>query len=199
MDVALPDVAVARKNGQDDVAVGSLIEGALLRAPVLTHLRDFQWQGVRRALELKGRCLFADEMGCGKTPQEGNNVNVSNSDEIKCTRMILHGMVFDVVLFLEGIGGPGGVQRLASFGGLPRMLAADVGRGNREVAARSFAATAHPHHLQLERHAGSGVKQRAVCVYRVLHHGPPPLPKSEKALLESSGGGRVAQFAEQRV
>eukprot|EP00439_Symbiodinium_sp_Y106_P026977 s3964_g3.t1 len=69
MDVALPDVAVARKNGQDDVAVGSLIEGALLRAPVLTHLRDFQWQGVRRALELKGRCLFADEMGCGKTPQ----------------------------------------------------------------------------------------------------------------------------------
>ena len=79
MDVALPDVAVARKNGQDDVAVGSLIEGALLRAPVLTHLRDFQWQGVRRALELKGRCLFADEMGCGKTPQEGNNVNVGQT------------------------------------------------------------------------------------------------------------------------
>ena len=68
--MALPGVMLARNDGQHDVAVGSLIEGALSRAPVLSRLRDFQWRGVRRALELKGRCLLADEMGCGKTPQE---------------------------------------------------------------------------------------------------------------------------------
>ncbi|CAE7540133.1 smrc-1 [Symbiodinium sp. CCMP2456] len=69
MDMALPAVMLTRNDDQHDVDVGSLIEGALSRAPVLTRLRDFQWRGVRRALELKGRCLLADEMGCGKTPQ----------------------------------------------------------------------------------------------------------------------------------
>ncbi|CAE8602362.1 unnamed protein product [Polarella glacialis] len=42
---------------------------ALTRAPQLQKLRPFQHEGVQRALQLGGRCLIADEMGCGKSPQ----------------------------------------------------------------------------------------------------------------------------------
>ncbi|CAK9006462.1 SWI/SNF-related matrix-associated actin-dependent regulator of chromatin subfamily A-like protein 1 homolog [Durusdinium trenchii] len=46
-----------------------LCQAALSRASCLSRLRNFQWEGVRRALELGGRCLIADEMGCGKSAQ----------------------------------------------------------------------------------------------------------------------------------
>lgn len=46
-----------------------LCEAGLQRAPHLSRLRHFQWEGVRRVLELGGRCLLADEMGCGKSAQ----------------------------------------------------------------------------------------------------------------------------------
>eukprot|EP00929_Paragymnodinium_shiwhaense_P043950 TRINITY_DN22553_c0_g1_i2.p1 TRINITY_DN22553_c0_g1~~TRINITY_DN22553_c0_g1_i2.p1 ORF type:complete len:1101 (-),score=183.88 TRINITY_DN22553_c0_g1_i2:52-3354(-) len=46
-----------------------LFSHALHRVSRLKQLRPFQRKGVLRALELGGRCLLADEMGCGKTPQ----------------------------------------------------------------------------------------------------------------------------------
>ena len=46
-----------------------LCEAGLRRAPHLSRLRHFQWEGVSRILELGGRCLLADEMGCGKSAQ----------------------------------------------------------------------------------------------------------------------------------
>ena len=46
-----------------------LCQAALHRAPDLSRLRSFQWEGVSRVLELGGRCLIADEMGCGKSAQ----------------------------------------------------------------------------------------------------------------------------------
>eukprot|EP00930_Biecheleria_cincta_P023520 TRINITY_DN16982_c0_g1_i1.p1 TRINITY_DN16982_c0_g1~~TRINITY_DN16982_c0_g1_i1.p1 ORF type:complete len:1511 (-),score=233.62 TRINITY_DN16982_c0_g1_i1:373-4905(-) len=46
-----------------------LLARALTLAPQLDALRPFQREGVRRALHLGGRCLLADEMGCGKSPQ----------------------------------------------------------------------------------------------------------------------------------
>lgn len=46
-----------------------LLSRAFVGAPRLLHLRPFQRTGVARALTLGGRCLIADEMGCGKTPQ----------------------------------------------------------------------------------------------------------------------------------
>lgn len=46
-----------------------LCRDGLSRAPHLSRLRSFQWEGVSRALALGGRCLIADEMGCGKSAQ----------------------------------------------------------------------------------------------------------------------------------
>jgi len=49
--------------------VDQLLARAMERAPRLRLLQPFQRDGVRRVLQLRGRCLLADEMGCGKTPQ----------------------------------------------------------------------------------------------------------------------------------
>ena len=46
-----------------------LCQAAVHRAPDLSRLRSFQWEGVSRVLQLGGRCLIADEMGCGKSAQ----------------------------------------------------------------------------------------------------------------------------------
>ena len=61
-------------------STSSALAAARRRAPQLRKLSNFQWAGVERILELGTRCLLADEMGCGKTPQAMQ----SQSERAKC-------------------------------------------------------------------------------------------------------------------
>ena len=59
----------ARRRGLGRTEAEQLWREALHRSPRLAALRSFQIEGVLHSLQLDGRTLLADEMGCGKTPQ----------------------------------------------------------------------------------------------------------------------------------
>eukprot|EP00435_Cladocopium_sp_Y103_P072615 s107_g40.t2 len=64
-----PDTVPEARIGLAQREAKRLCQAALHRAPDLSRLRNFQWEGISRVLELGGRCLIADEMGCGKSAQ----------------------------------------------------------------------------------------------------------------------------------